>query len=116
MAKKSTSRKAAKPTVDADTRVLVLHGPEQMVMAEHMDALKAAIADTHGDFETFRFDGKTATLSDVFDELRGYSLMSVYKLVVVDEAEPFVKAHRAALVNEGQEPQEEKKRRKPHPG
>ena len=94
--KKTTTRKVA-PAVNADTRILVLHGPEQMVMAEHMDALKAAIADAHGDYETFRFDGKTATLADVFDELRGYSLMSVYKLVVVDEAEPFVKAHRAAL-------------------
>ncbi|MGB0766997.1 MAG: DNA polymerase III subunit delta [Phycisphaeraceae bacterium] len=93
--KKPTTRKAA--AVSAETRILVLHGPEQMVMQEHMDALKAAIAKAHGAFETFRFDGKAATLSDVFDELRGYSLMSTYKLVIVDEAEPFVKAHRAAL-------------------
>jgi len=96
MAKKKTAtRKAA--AVSADTRILVLHGPEQMVMAEQMDALKDAISTEHGDYETFRFDGKAATLSDVFDELRGYSLMSVYKLVVIDEAEPFVKTHRAAL-------------------
>lgn len=94
--KKTTTRKAP-AAVSADTRILVLFGPEQMVMAEHMDALKAAINKTHGEFETFRFDGKVATLSDVFDELRGYSLMSTYKLVIVDEAEPFVKAHRAAL-------------------
>ena len=96
MAKKKTStRKAA--DVSSDTRFLVLYGPEQMVMQEHMDALKAAIAKAHGEFEVFRFDGKSATLADVFDELRGYSLMSTYKLVIVDEAEPFVKAHRAAL-------------------
>lgn len=94
--KKSTTRKTAS-TVSADTRVLVLFGPEQMVMAEHMDTLKAAVAKAHGEFEVFRFDGKTATLADVFDELRGYSLMSTYKLVIVDEAEPFVKTHRAAL-------------------
>jgi len=94
--KKTTTRKAA-ATVSADTRMLVLYGPEQMVMAEHMDALKAAITKAHGDYEVFRFEGKSATLSDVFDELRGYSLMSTYKLVVIDEAEPFVKAHRAAL-------------------
>lgn len=93
--KKTTSRKA--DAVSAETRILVLHGPEQMVMAEHMDALKAAITKAHSDYEVFRFDGKSATLSDVFDELRGYSLMSTYKLVVIDEAEPFVKAHRAAL-------------------
>lgn len=93
--KKITTRKAA--GVSDQTRMLVLHGPEQMVMAEHMDALKVAIKKTHGDYEVFRFDGKSATLADVFDELRGYSLMSVYKLVVIDEAEPFVKTHRAAL-------------------
>lgn len=93
--KKNTTRKTA--AVSAETRILVLHGPEQMVMAEHMDALKVAITKAHGDYEVFRFDGKNATLADVFDELRGYSLMSTYKLVVIDEAEPFVKAHRAAL-------------------
>jgi DNA polymerase-3 subunit delta len=97
MAKKKTTTRKAVTSVSADTRFLVLHGPEQMVMAEHMDTLKAAITKAHGEFETFRFDGKSATLADVFDELRGYSLMSTYKLVIVDEAEPFVKAHRAAL-------------------
>lgn len=97
MAKKKTTTRKAASAVSADTRILVLHGPEQMVMAEHMDTLKAAIAKAHGDYEVFRLDGKSATLSDVFDELRGYSLMSTYKLVIVDEAEPFVKAHRPAL-------------------
>lgn len=97
MAKKKAASRKATTSVTAETRVLVLHGPEQMVMAEHMDSLKAALSKAHGEFEVFRFDGKTATLSDVFDELRGYSLMSTYKLVVVDEAEPYVKAHRAAL-------------------
>lgn len=96
MAKKKSTRKST-PAVSADTRILVLHGPEQMVMQEHMDALKAALTKTHGEIETFRFDGKSATLADVFDELRGYSLMSSYKLVIVDEAEPFVKANRPAL-------------------
>ena len=97
MAKKKTITRKATAAVSAETRILVLHGPEQMVMQEHMDTLKAAIAKAHGDYETFRFDGKSATLADVFDELRGYSLMSTYKLVVIDEAEPFVKTHRAAL-------------------
>ncbi|MFK7788153.1 MAG: DNA polymerase III subunit delta [Phycisphaeraceae bacterium] len=97
MAKKKTTTRKATSTVTADTRILVLYGPEQMVMQEYMDTLKAAITQAHDDYEVFRFDGKSATLSDVFDELRGYSLMSTYKLVVIDEAEPFVKAHRAAL-------------------
>ncbi|MFN3165620.1 MAG: DNA polymerase III subunit delta [Phycisphaeraceae bacterium] len=89
--KKTTTRKAASPAVSADTRILVLHGPEQMVMQEHLDALKAALDDAHGGFETFRFDGKSATLADVFDEVRGYSLMSAYKLVIVDDADEYLK-------------------------
>lgn len=97
MAKKKTTTRKASPAVSADTRILVLHGPEQMVMQEHMDTLKTAVSKAHGDYEVFRFDGKSATLADVFDELRGYSLMSTYKLVIVDEAEQFVKAHRPAL-------------------
>jgi len=97
MAKKKTTSRKASPAVSADTRILVLHGPEQMVMQEHMDTLKDAIRKAHGDFETFRFDGKSATLADVFDELRGYSLMSTYKLVIVDEADQFVKSNRPAL-------------------
>lgn len=88
--KKSTSRKAS-PAVSADTRILVLYGPEQMVMQEHFDSLKTAIKEAYGDYETFRFDGKSATLADVFDELRGYSLMSTYKLVIVDDADEFLK-------------------------
>lgn len=97
MAKKKTTSRKASHAISADTRILVLHGPEQMVMQETMGELKAAIKACYGDYETFRFDGKAATLAEVFDELRGYSLMSTYKLVVVDEAEPFVKAYRSAL-------------------
>jgi DNA polymerase-3 subunit delta len=89
--KKTTSRKAASPAVSADTRILVLHGPEQMVMQEHLDALKAVLDDAHDGFEPFRFDGKSATLADVFDEVRGYSLMSTYKLVIVDDADEYLK-------------------------
>jgi len=104
MAKKAATNKSSGPGISADTRILVLHGPEQMVMQEHLETLKAAIAKAHGDYEVFRFDGKSASLAEVFDELRGYSLMSVYKLVIVDEAEQFVKDHRAALERYAQSP------------
>ena len=83
--------------LDADTRILVLTGPETMLKKQHLDELKAALTQTHGEVETFSFDGKTAMLSDVMDELRSYSLMQTYKLVLVDDAEEFVKRHRDTL-------------------
>jgi len=95
--KKTTTRKAAASPVDGQTRILVLHGAEEMVAKRQMDALRAALAKEHGEVEVFHFPGKSATVADVFDELRGYSLMMTYKLVVVDDADQWVKQHRDAL-------------------
>lgn len=95
--KKTTIRKAAASPVDAQTRILVLHGTEEMVAKRHIDTLREALAGEHGEVEVFQFAGKSATVSDVFDELRGYSLMMTYKLVVVDDADQWVKQHRDAL-------------------
>lgn len=93
MAKKSTTKKS-KPALDAETRLCVLTGSETMLIQEHLDQLKQALKAQHGEVETFRFDGKVATVADVFDELRAYSLMVTYKVVIVDDAEHFVKSFR----------------------
>ncbi|MEM9882180.1 MAG: DNA polymerase III subunit delta [Planctomycetota bacterium] len=95
---------SAPATLDADTRVVALHGPELAIQKEKLDALRETLEAVHGEVERFAFDGKTATLADVFDELRGYSLMGGYKLVEVDPADDFVKAHRAALERYTQNP------------
>lgn len=97
MAKRSVSRKKSAVSLDASVRVLALHGPEQRLKRERLVELRDALRAEHGDVEQHDFDGKSAELAAVFDELRGFSLMATYKLVVVDDAEPFVKAHRAAL-------------------
>ena len=85
------------PSLDASVRVLALHGPEQAVQKEKLDELIAALEAEHGPVQRFDFDGKVAPLAEVFDEVRGYSLMGGYKLVVVDPADDFVKAHREPL-------------------
>jgi DNA polymerase-3 subunit delta len=88
----------AKPAIlDASTRVLALHGPEDAVKQDYIANLRKNLEKVHGELDTHAFDGKIATLSDVFDEVRGYSLMGGYKLVIVDPADDFVKAHREAL-------------------
>jgi len=59
---------------------------------------------THGEVETLTFDGKTAQLADVLDELRSYGLMQQYKLVVVDDADQFVSNHREVLMRYAEAP------------
>jgi len=103
--KRSASRSAAKDvTLDASVRILALHGKEEMLKRQKLAELKAALIEKHGEIDTFTYDGKTATLADVFDELRGYSLMASYKLVIVDSADEFVKNHREVMERYAEQP------------
>lgn len=92
---KAASKKPG--TLDATVRVLILHGPEQMLQRERLAELRHAMQQAHGEVETLHFDGESATLADVLDELRSFGLMQQYKIVIVDKAESFVSTHRAAL-------------------
>ena len=75
----------------------MLHGPEVGLRQEHRRKLVATLEKAHGKLDTAEVDGKSATLADVLDGLRGYSLLGGYKLVVVSSAEAFVQTHRAAM-------------------
>src|SRR5689334_9173202 len=99
----ATSAAAARPAGQPD-RIRVIHGPEEMLKRESLDELRASLEATHGSFEVFTFDGKTATLAEVLDELRSYSLMQQHKLVIVDDADVFVTAHREPLERYAQAP------------
>lgn len=90
--------------LDADTRICALHGAEPMLQREHLDMLRAALEAAHGEVETILYDGRTVTLAEVLDELRSFSLMGRHKLVIVDEAEAFVTAHRGSLERYAQSP------------
>ena len=101
MARKMPAKSVA---LDASVRVLALHGPEEAIKKEKVDQLRTTLTAEHGEIQKFDFDGKIATLAEVFDEVRGYSLMGGYKLVVVDPADDFVKAHREPLERYAQNP------------
>src|SRR5689334_6421379 len=94
MAKRASSSKSGP---SADTRILVLYGPEEMQKRQALADLRAALAGKDGEVETVNFDGKSAALADVFDELRSMSLMQNPKIVLVDDADVFVTAHREPL-------------------
>ncbi len=87
--KASSKSKAA--ALGVQTRVCALHGPEQWLKGRHLDDLRKALDAEHGETETFHFEGKTATLADVLDELRSYALMQHHKVVVVDQADEYLK-------------------------
>jgi len=96
--------KAKAATLDASTRIAVLYGPEVMLRKLRLDALRDALVEEHGEVERYDFDGSSASLAEVFDELRSYSLMATYKLVVVESADQFVKHNRAAMERYAEEP------------
>lgn len=84
--------------ITADTRVALIHSKEPMLTRERIDALTEALRAAHGEVDTVRFDGLSASPAEVFDECRMLSLMPVYKLVIVDDADTFAKEeHRPAI-------------------
>jgi DNA polymerase-3 subunit delta len=97
MARRTTTRSTKAGPLSTDARIVVLYGPEEMLKQARLAELRAALKARDGEVETFAFDGRTAALSQVLDELRSYSLMQTHKLVLVDDAEVFVKNHRQAL-------------------
>jgi DNA polymerase III delta subunit len=95
VAKKKTTRKTttkgAGAKLGADTRICVLYGPDEYLRSLRTEELKAALIEAHGEVDVFRFDGASASVADVLDECRSMGLMMQPKLVIVDEADQFVK-------------------------
>jgi DNA polymerase-3 subunit delta len=64
------------------------------------DALADGLRQLAGDEEGLspaRLDGATADLAEVLDEVRTPSLLGDLRVVIVDDADPFISANRAAL-------------------
>lgn len=105
MARKST----AKITIDAGMRIVILHGKELFLLDEYTHQLQKVLANVHGDIDQFRFDGSTASLAEVLDELRSWGLSQTHKLVIVDNAADFMHAegNRPAMERYAENPMEE---------
>jgi DNA polymerase III subunit delta len=56
-----------------------------------------ALGDQADEMAVSRFDGKTSTLADVLDELRTLSFFARRRVVIVEEADPFITKYRAEL-------------------
>lgn len=75
---------------DAPPMLALFHGDDAFRRQSETDKVRTEI-EKRGPIETVRFDGATAQPADVFDECRTFGLMQQHKIVIVDEADAFVK-------------------------
>ncbi|TVQ32124.1 MAG: DNA polymerase III subunit delta [Phycisphaeraceae bacterium] len=107
-AKKKTTRKKApagagsgkKSGVELGPahRIVVLHGKEVFLRSLHTEKLQEKLVEAHGEVDVLRFPGKSTPVAEVLDECRSFGLMQQHKMVVVDEADQFVKEESRPLI------------------
>ena len=71
-------------------RILVLHGREPYLIASASKRYEDLLREEFGNVARFEFDGETAELAPVLDELRSFALFDPHKLVIVDAADKFL--------------------------
>jgi len=78
--------------------VYVVFGEEEFLRTAAIAAIRLRVLGKDSDeLGLSRFDGKTAGLADVLDELSMLPFLGSRRLVVLQNADDFVSAHRAAL-------------------
>ncbi|MDG1361692.1 MAG: DNA polymerase III subunit delta [Phycisphaerales bacterium] len=85
---------------DPAFRVILLKGKESYLHAQYLKMIERGLEESQGEAaERFDFEGSTTDLATLLDELRSYGLMQSHKLVVLDNADAFVKreSHRRGL-------------------
>jgi len=87
-------------SLDDRVRMLILYGPESHLRSEHLRDLRASIEAKHGEVDVLHFDGASAMAAEVLDEARSLGLMQQYKIIVVEEAEEFLKRGEARRIME----------------
>lgn len=109
MARPSAGSSAAVTALDATMRVAVLHGKDSYLLTEHLKRYRKALEETYGRFDEFTFDGATVAMSVVLDELRSWGLMGGHKLVILENAEDFlrVEERRRAIERYVEEPMQD---------
>jgi len=83
---------AKQPTFDASMRMVILHGKESFLMSRYTSDLEKTIEKEYGETDRITFDGETADLASVLDEVRTFDLLMRHKLVIVDNADAFLAA------------------------
>ncbi len=86
----------ARSPLSAQCRVVLLVGPEFLMHLEQTEALRDALTKAYGGLGLFAFDGATAEAAEVLDECRTFGLMVPHKLVILDNADQFLRPRKKA--------------------
>lgn len=100
----ASSKSAASAPAQAPAGVppiAVLHGEERSLILDKTSAIRAALESLHGQCDLITFDGNSARVADVLDELRSVGLIATHKLVVVDNADLLMKEREDEAAAEG---------------
>lgn len=82
----------------AESPVYVVFGPEPFLKQEAVRGLIAGVLAGQADsLGPSRYEGDSAELAEVLDEVRTFSLLGDKRVVVVEEADGFISTYRAAL-------------------
>ena len=85
--------------------VYVVYGAEPFLKQETVQGLVGRVlGDAAQTLGPSRFDGEAAELADVLDEARTPSLLGEMRVVIVEEADEFISAHRKAVERYAAEP------------
>lgn len=74
-----------------DCRIAIFHGPEAFLRTGYTDQLKERVEAAGHEVQVVRFDGLNAQPVEVLDECRSMALLAPYKIVIVDDADQFLK-------------------------
>ena len=93
------------PTLVALKPIYVVFGDEGFLRASALKLIRRCVLGQDGDeFGYCQFDGKSAALADVMDELAMLPFFGGKRFVAVQDADNFVSAHREALERYIQKP------------
>lgn len=84
--------------------VYAIVGAERFLVREALTALLERLDSASDGSGATVFDGAEAGLAEVLDEVRTMSLLGGRRVAVVDDADPFISMHRAALERYCQNP------------
>jgi DNA polymerase III subunit delta len=87
-------------------RVAVLHGKDAYLLGEQLKRFRKALDEQFGRIDEFVLDGATVQIATLLDELRSWGLMGGHKLVILENADDFLKVEerRRALERYVEEP------------
>ncbi len=84
-------------TISTVQPVYALVGQDRFLLSEELKKILRAMADELDELGPTRVDGSRGQLAEVLDEVRTRSLLGSRRVVIVEDADPFITANRKAL-------------------